>query len=89
MTRLAIASAGNSVIHQYGSISVQYWLICAAQSGEGGATPNPRKASEATAKIAYPSRTVNSTTTSGKTFGRISENMMYGARSPRSRAAWT
>ena len=41
MTRLAIASAGNSVIHQYGSISVQYWLICAAQSGEGGWTPKP------------------------------------------------
>ena len=52
MTRLAIASAGNSVIHQYGSISVQYWLICAAQAGEGGATPKPRNPSVAMAKIA-------------------------------------
>ena len=52
-------------------------------------TPKPMKVSEATVKIAYPSRTVNSTTIGGITFGRISAYMMYVARSPRRRAACT
>ena len=51
--------------------------------------PKPRNDSVATAKIAYPSRTVNSTMIGCSTFGRISANMMYGDRSPRRRAAAT
>ena len=46
------------------------------------------KVSEATAKIAYPRRTVASTSTIGITFGSTSANMMYGVFSPRSCAAW-
>ena len=57
-TRLAIASAGKSVIHQYGSISVQYWLICAAQSGEGGgdAEPDERQRGDGEDRVAEPHR---------------------------------
>ena len=44
--------------------------------GRRDAEAEERRASRS-AKIAYPSRTVNSTTTSDMTFGRISENMMY------------
>ena len=40
--------------------------------------PKPRNESVATVKIAYPSRTVNSTITGGRTLGRISTNRMYG-----------
>ena len=51
--------------------------------------PKPRKLSDATVKIAYPSRTVVSTRIGGSTFGRISTNMMCSAPSPRNSAAAT
>ena len=60
--------------------------MSAPQSGVGGWTPKPRNDRVATVKMAYPSRTVNSTRIVGTTFGRISTNMMYGGFSPSSRA---
>src|SRR5262249_41249355 len=90
ITSDAIARAGNSVGHQSPADRYVYSSdTCRPQSGDGGWIPSPRKDRVATVKIAYPRRTVNSTMTGCRTFGRISTNMMYGARSPRSFAAET
>src|SRR5262249_57253776 len=61
-TRLAIASAGNSVGHQRAPTRYEYCSkIESPQSGAGGWIPKPMKESGAVAKIAYPRRTGNST----------------------------
>ena len=46
------------------------------QSGVGSWMPRPRNDSVATVKMAYPSRTVNSTIIGGITLGSSSANMM-------------
>src|SRR5262249_35434023 len=75
-TRLAIASAGNSVGHQRPPTRYEYCSkIERPQSGAGGWIPKPMKESVAVAKIAYPRRTVNSTRTGPRTLGRISTNI--------------
>ena len=90
MTMLAMASAGKSVGHQTPEIMFVYSsLTVSPQSGDGGWIPTPRNDSVATVKIAYPKRTVSSTTVGPRTFGKISRDRMNGPDSPRSLAAVT
>src|ERR1700728_922386 len=56
------------------------------QSGVGGWMPKPRKDSVATVKIAYPRRTENSTSTAGRTLGKISMTITDHAPAPSRRA---
>src|SRR3990170_1762010 len=88
--QLAIARAGNKVGHHFPATMFEYSsLILRPQSGDGGWIPTPRNDRVATVKIAYPKRTVNSTTIGPRTFGKISRAMMNGPDSPRSLAAVT
>ena len=64
-------------------------LTVRPQSGDGGWMPTPRNDSVATVKIAYPKRTVISTTVGPRTFGKISRDRMNRPDSPRSLAAVT
>src|SRR6478672_8959273 len=90
MTVVAIASAGKTVGHHTPAIMFEYsWLTDRPQSGAGGWMPTPRNDNVATVKIAYPTRTVSSTTIGPRMLGRISRTMMNGPLSPRSRAAVT
>ena len=85
-----MASAGKNVGHHLPEIMFVYSsLIVRPQSGDGGWRPTPRNDSVAMVKIAYPKRTVSSTTIGPSTFGKISLVMMYGPDSPRSFAAVT
>ena len=91
MTVLAMASAGKSVVHQMPEIMFVYssLTIWRPQSGDGGWMPTPRNDSVATVKIAYPKRTVSSTTIGPRMFGKISRTMMNRPDSPRSLAEVT
>src|SRR5215208_8078218 len=64
-------------------------LTITPQSGVGGVTPSPRKLSPASAKIAYPTRVVPSTTIGRQQLGRISRTMIATDDSPRNFAAST
>jgi len=85
ITRLAIAAAGNTVVHQIPALMLRKAsLTCAPQSGDGGCGPAPRNDSVATVNTAYPMHTVSSTMIGPLQFGRISLNITNVEPSPRS-----
>ena len=87
MTNEDMAIAGQITANWLEKIFRRASFTMVPQSGSGGGSPMPRKPRVPMAKIAYPTRSMPSTSSGPRALGRISLNMMNQTLSPRVSAA--